>query len=124
MMVKDYRGKNGEREIWGFDAALNAQLLDLLKQAAIEEGQWGAKQEGDPEARLAVTIAYLNAGYRLQAAPSTTGDVSGSDQRKIQFHLRKQAAGALIRGPVEQLLHPRLEHRLQNRWNVENNAPR
>ena len=39
VMVKDHRGKSGEREIWKFDAALNAQMLDVLKQVAIEEGQ-------------------------------------------------------------------------------------
>ena len=48
--MKDYRARQkwrtGGLEI---DAALNAQLLDLLKQAAIEEGQWGAtKPDDDP----------------------------------------------------------------------------
>ena len=61
MMVKDYRGKNGEWVVWRFDAALNAQLLDLLKQAAFGEGEWGAKPEDDPVERLRLKIAYLNA---------------------------------------------------------------
>ena len=34
-----YRGKNAEQEIWKFDASLVAQINDVLKQAAIEEGQ-------------------------------------------------------------------------------------
>jgi hypothetical protein len=47
MLVKDYRGKNAEQEIWKFDAALEAQIKDTLKQAAIEEGQWTeARSEG------------------------------------------------------------------------------
>ena len=45
MLVKDYRGKNAEREIYRFDAALVAQMNDTLKQAAIEEGQWTEKRE-------------------------------------------------------------------------------
>ena len=45
MLVKDYRGKNAEQEIWKFDAALVAQICDVLKQAAIEEGQWTEKRD-------------------------------------------------------------------------------
>jgi hypothetical protein len=45
MLVKDYRGKNAEQEIWKFDSALVAKFCDTLKQAAIEEGQWTEKRE-------------------------------------------------------------------------------
>ena len=45
MLVRDYRGKNAEREIYRFDAPLVAQINDILKQAAIEEGQWTEKRE-------------------------------------------------------------------------------
>jgi hypothetical protein len=45
MLVRDYRGKNAEREIYRFDAALVGQINDTLKQAAIEEGQWTEKRE-------------------------------------------------------------------------------
>jgi gas vesicle protein len=45
MLVKDYRGKNAEEEVYRFDAALVAQINDTLKQAAIEEGQWKEKRE-------------------------------------------------------------------------------
>ena len=45
MLVRDYRGKNAEREIYRFDSALVAQINDTLKQAAIEEGQWTEKRE-------------------------------------------------------------------------------
>jgi hypothetical protein len=47
MMVKG--GKNGERAIWKFDAPLVSQINDVLKQAALEEGQWGANQDGDDQ---------------------------------------------------------------------------
>lgn len=40
MLVKDYCGKNAEQVIWSFDGALVATILDVLKQAAIEEGDW------------------------------------------------------------------------------------
>jgi hypothetical protein len=46
MLVKNYRGKNAEQEIWKFDAALVSTINDTLKQAAaIEEGQWTEKRE-------------------------------------------------------------------------------
>ena len=48
MMVKDYRGKNGELPIWKFDAALVSQINDVLKQAAIEEGRGTRKRDADP----------------------------------------------------------------------------
>ncbi len=33
MLVKDYRGKNAEQEIWKFDGALVSQIKDTSKQA-------------------------------------------------------------------------------------------
>ena len=45
LLVKDYRGKNAEHQIWKFDTGLMSQINATMKQAAIEEGQWGAKQE-------------------------------------------------------------------------------
>jgi hypothetical protein len=33
MLVRDFRGKNAEQEIWKFDGALVAQINDTLKQA-------------------------------------------------------------------------------------------
>lgn len=38
LLVKDYRSKNAEQEVWKFDSALEARIADDLKQAAIEEG--------------------------------------------------------------------------------------
>ena len=58
----DYRGKNGERAIWKFDAPLVSQINDVLKQAAIEEGQWAEKRDSDQDASLQVTIGILNEG--------------------------------------------------------------
>jgi hypothetical protein len=45
MLVKEYRGKNGQQEIWKFDAALVSQINATLKQVAIEEGQWSEKRQ-------------------------------------------------------------------------------
>ena len=40
-----------------------SQINDVLKQVAIEEGQWAEKRDGDEqEAKTRVTIAILNAG--------------------------------------------------------------
>ena len=45
MLMKDFRGKNAEQVVWKFDAALEAKIMEALKQAAIEEGQWSEKRE-------------------------------------------------------------------------------
>src|SRR5216683_1987183 len=44
MVVKGYRGQRAKKEIWKFDAALVTQILNTLKQAAIELGQWNEKR--------------------------------------------------------------------------------
>ena len=66
MLVKDYRGKNADQEFWRFDAALATQICDVLKQAAIEEGQWAEKRElnGDLDRKV---IELLNAGRQRVA---------------------------------------------------------
>jgi phage terminase small subunit len=51
MLVKDYRGKNAEQEMWKFDASLVTQINATLKQAAIEEGQWSERGETARERR-------------------------------------------------------------------------
>ena len=66
LLVKDYRGKNAEKEIWKFDAALVSQINHALKQAAIEEGQWNEKQDISNEAAAAL-IVRLNAGRQRAA---------------------------------------------------------
>jgi phage terminase small subunit len=67
MLVKDYRGKNAEQEIWRFDAALVTQINATLKQAAIEEGQWSEKREVK-STETAERIARINRGRDLLAA--------------------------------------------------------
>ena len=62
MLVKDYRGKNAEQEIWKFDGALVSQINDTLKQAAIEEGQWTEKRENKDTVALSEVVRRLNAG--------------------------------------------------------------
>src|ERR1700694_3557030 len=59
MLVKDYRGKNAEQEIWKFDAALVAQTCDVLKQAAIEEGQWTEKRDAKGSVGISVIMERL-----------------------------------------------------------------
>ena len=60
MLMKGYRGKNAEKEIWKFGAALVAQMNDTLKQAAIEEGQWTEKRDFSGAVPLAEAKARLN----------------------------------------------------------------
>ena len=61
-LVKDYRGTNTEQEIWKFDAALVAQICDMLKQAAIEEGQWTEKRGAKGSVGISEFMRRLNAG--------------------------------------------------------------
>ena len=60
MLMRDYRGKNAEKVIWRFDAALVSQMNDAMKQAAIEEGQWLEKREVSGSVPLAEAKARLN----------------------------------------------------------------
>jgi hypothetical protein len=62
MLVKDFRGKNAEQEIWKFDGALEARIADDLKQAAIEEGQWTEKREMSGTVGMSEIMQRLNAG--------------------------------------------------------------
>ncbi|MGO9257915.1 MAG: hypothetical protein ACLQU1_16620 [Bryobacteraceae bacterium] len=67
LLVKDYRGKNAEREVWKFDAALVAQINQVLKQAAIEEGQWTDKRGAQGDVDINLTMQKLNAGRQRVA---------------------------------------------------------
>ncbi len=62
MLVKDYRGKDANQEIWKFDGALVGKIAELLKQAAIEEGQWTEKRDYSGSMSLVERKARLNAG--------------------------------------------------------------
>jgi hypothetical protein len=74
MLVKDYRGKNAEQEIWKFDAALVAQICDVLKQAAIEEGQWTEKRDAKGGVGMSEITRRLNAGRDRCAAAKRAAD--------------------------------------------------
>ena len=45
LLVKDYRGKDANQVVWKFDSALESKIMEALKQAAIEEGQWREKRD-------------------------------------------------------------------------------
>lgn len=61
MLVKDYRGKNAEQEIWKFDGGLVAKILEAMKQAAIEEGEWDEKRDKKPENTVTpkITVVFV-----------------------------------------------------------------
>jgi hypothetical protein len=71
MLVKDYRGKNAEQEIWRFDATLVTQINATLKQAAIEEGQWNEKREISGEENAVIIRDNLRKGMMLVADEKT-----------------------------------------------------
>ena len=68
MLVKDYRGKNAEQEIWKFDGALEAKIFEALKQAAIEEGQWTEKRDVNATLAMDEIKARINRGRDRLAA--------------------------------------------------------
>jgi hypothetical protein len=68
LLVKDYRGKNAEQEIWRYDAGLISQINDTMKQAAIEEGQWTEKRDVSSSATAALVKANLLKGRDRVAA--------------------------------------------------------
>ena len=80
MLVKDYRGKNAEQEIWKFDSALVAQINDVLKQAAIEEGQWSKKRQLSSEVGISEITRRLNAGRDRCAAAKRARDAAATVQ--------------------------------------------
>jgi hypothetical protein len=67
MLVKDYRGKNAEQEIWKFDGAPVSQICNALKQAAIEEGQWTETREAPGTLSIEFIRAKLNEGRQRVA---------------------------------------------------------
>ena len=85
MLVKELRGKNGEREVWKFDGPLVSQIISTLKQAAIEEGQWGEKRDfalerqlADSRARVIVARQRLEKFRRLEEANNAGQQVLGN----------------------------------------------
>ena len=69
LLVKDYRGKDANQEVWKFDSALEARLAEDLKQAAIEEGQWTEKRDFSATVGISVIKARLHAGQQRVAGP-------------------------------------------------------
>jgi hypothetical protein len=67
MLVKEYRGKNGQQEIWKFDPALVSQINATMKQVAIEEGQWSEKRDLSGSLADSVLRARMAAGRQRVA---------------------------------------------------------
>ena len=103
MLVKEHRGKNGEQEIWKFDATLVSQINATLKQAAIEEGQWSEKrefvgQQGDQRLQRAFGGRAAARGGRAKrrAAAETSGTVL--DNTKHEQFAQSVATGTSATG--------------------------
>ena len=58
-------------------------MIEALKQAAIEEGQWNEKREAKGSVSLDVTIARLHAGRERVAAAKRAAD-EAANQKAIQ----------------------------------------
>ena len=81
LLVKDYRGKNGEKEYLRFDAVLVAQMNDTLKQAAIEEGQWTEKRE-TTGTNINVMMEKINSGRKRVAEAKLARDQAAEGSKK------------------------------------------
>jgi hypothetical protein len=73
-----------------FDASLVTQICDVLKQAAIEEGQWTEKRETKGGVGMSEIMARLNAGRDRCAAAKRAADEK----------TKHDAAAALSRPPA------------------------
>lgn len=67
--MKGYCGKDGERAIWKVDAPLVSQISDVLKQAAIEEGQWPERPDGDHVPPALVPARLHHSGGLIPSTP-------------------------------------------------------
>ena len=76
LLVKDYRGKDANQEVWKFDSALEARLAEDLKQAAIEEGQWTEKRDLSATVGLNIIMARLDAGRQRVADRKVARDAA------------------------------------------------
>jgi hypothetical protein len=76
MLMKDFRGKDANQEVWKFDAALEAKIMECLKQAAIEEGQWSEKREVK-DAGSAERKARINRGRDRLVAEKLATEARG-----------------------------------------------
>ena len=72
LLVKDYRGKNAEQEIWKFDSGLEARIAEDLKQAAIEVGDWSEKRDQVPPPSLPVRVTVV---FVTPPARDETGEI-------------------------------------------------
>ena len=82
-LVKDYRGKNAERAVWKFDAALVGQINEVLKQAAIEEGQWHGTRGAEGGIDVNVLMARLNAGRKRVAEDRARRDAAARTNTQL-----------------------------------------
>jgi hypothetical protein len=76
LLVKDYRGKDANQEVWKFDSALEARLAEDLKQAAIEEGQWTEKRDFSATVGIGIITARLDAGRQRVADRKVARDAA------------------------------------------------
>jgi hypothetical protein len=60
LRLRRLRGKDANQQIWKYDGGLVGKIAELLKQAAIEEGQWAEKRDHSGSVTLEVAKARLN----------------------------------------------------------------
>ena len=74
MMVKDYRGKNGQRAVWKFDAPLGRKYNDVIDSGAFEDSQ----------AVVQLAVRQRSAGPDY---PGSFGPYAASDRRARLSHM-------------------------------------
>jgi phage terminase small subunit len=96
MLVKEHRGKNGQQEIWKFDAALVAQINATLKQVAIEVGQWNQPESSESRSSRAALDRIMQRRAMLEAKTRASGTVL--DNTKHEHFAQSVATGTSATG--------------------------
>ncbi len=79
LLCRDYKGKDANQLVLRYDSAVVQDYLAILKQVAIETGQWVAKRSEKVSVDLQIRARLESARQRLRAEGVTTIDTPPAD---------------------------------------------
>ncbi len=80
LLCKDWKGKDANQLVLRYDSAVVQDDLAILKQVAIETGQWVEKRSEKASVDLQIRARLDSARQRLQAAGITTIHIPSADE--------------------------------------------
>ncbi len=80
LLCKDFKGKDAQQMVLRYDSALMQDFLAIMKQAAIETGQWVEKHSEKVSVDMQIRARLESARTRLQAAGITTIHIPRADE--------------------------------------------